>query len=37
MAGRKLFLNGFCITFSLPVEIQLDLAVPDEEPRNRQN
>jgi hypothetical protein len=37
MAGGALFLNGFCDTFSFPIEIQSDLAVPDEEPRNRQN
>ena len=37
MAGRKLFLNGFRITFSLPVKIESDLTVPDEEPRNRHN
>jgi len=37
MAGRGLLLNRFCDIFSLPVEIQSDLAVPDEQPRNRQN
>ncbi len=32
MARGKLFLNWFCSDLSLPVEIEPDLAVPDEEP-----
>jgi hypothetical protein len=32
MARRKLFLDRLCSELSLPVEIQPDLAVPDEEP-----
>ena len=36
MAGRRLLLNRFSDILSLPVEIQSDLAVPDEQPRNRQ-
>src|SRR5438876_444650 len=30
MGGRRLLLDRFCGTFSLPVEIQADLSVPDE-------
>src|SRR5438552_18819823 len=37
MARRKLFLSRFCSDLSLAVEIQPDLAVPDEKPGNRQD
>jgi hypothetical protein len=37
MAGRELFLSGLFDSFCFRIEIQSDLAVPDEEPRNRQN
>jgi hypothetical protein len=37
MACKRLFLNRFCNVFSFSVEIQSDLAIPDKEPRNRQN
>jgi hypothetical protein len=32
MARRELLLNWLCSDLSVPVEIQPDLAVPDEEP-----
>jgi len=37
MAGTRLLLDRFCGTFSLPVEVEAHLSIPDEEPGRRQN